>query len=58
MVATVIGVILGFLLLSWVLHLLLAVYQTFFGFDGRAPWNNNRRLTTDQEMERWWEIDY
>jgi hypothetical protein len=58
LLASIIGVTLGFLFMGWTLHFFLALYQTFFGFDGKPPWKSNPRMTVEEEMERWWEFNY
>jgi hypothetical protein len=49
-----VGIIISFVAVGFTLHFVLLVWQLFFGFDGRAPWDGDHRFTVDQEKERWW----
>ena len=58
MIYTLLGIIISFWMLGLTFHAAIAMYQVFFGLDGRRPWDTNPNLTYDEEMERWWEFGY
>ena len=38
MLYTMLGIVVSFIALSWIMAFALAVYQWFWGDDARAPW--------------------
>ena len=58
MIATALGIIVTLYAVGVTFHLVSAVIQTFFGFDGHVPWKNDVRYTDEQARRHWWEFGY